>query len=203
QEAPAVAEVERAPADRPAGPVDLPPLGMGLGDVLVPDHGRVGGHVDAVAAAGRDLLAEEVAAQAGMPPPDLGRVVGHAVVAAREDADRVDRGVLERADELVGVEVLADAGDQGRGVEVEVDVPSRKDRSHERGRQVGMIEPPSITSIWPVADPFSTSWTTASAMSSRWAWRLSGRAPALWAHCSGERRVFHQRVYIPPGATWL
>ena len=54
--------------------------------------------------------------------PDLGRVIGDAVVALGEDGDRIDIGIGEGLGEGFGVEARADAGNALGGVEIEVDL---------------------------------------------------------------------------------
>ena len=71
-----------------------------------------------------DLRAEEVEVEMGMLLADLGRMVRPAVMALREDGDRIDIGLgkcLGRS--FFGVEARADAGNPLGGVEVEMDLP--------------------------------------------------------------------------------
>ena len=76
-----------------------------------------------MAVARLDLFAEQVAREMRMHGADLGRIVAQAVVADGEAGDRGDVGVAQRAGERVGIEVFRYARNQGRRVEVQMDLP--------------------------------------------------------------------------------
>ena len=102
----------------------LAPPGLGVGGELVPLDGDVDRHPDVAPVAGLDLLLEEVAPEVGVAPlrEGLRVVVDVAVMAPAEAGDGVDPGPLEGRGELLGVELGPHVGDQGAGVEVEVDL---------------------------------------------------------------------------------
>jgi hypothetical protein len=79
-----------------------------------------------VAVTCRDLFAEQVAVEMGVSPADSGRIVAHTVVADGEAGDGVDMSLGERARERLGIEIVPHAGDQGRGVEIEMHLAKPK-----------------------------------------------------------------------------
>jgi hypothetical protein len=93
------------------------------GGVLVDLEGEVDGRPDPHGVQGLDLLGEqvEVGGEAGVAFRSLGRVVEVAVVALGEDGHAVHMGLAERPGERLRVEVPADVGYVGRGMEVQVD----------------------------------------------------------------------------------
>jgi len=104
------------------------PTGVLVRRPLVALHAQVDRGPDADAVQRVDLGAEQV--EAGTQPRvALGAVrvvVQVPVVALGEDRHAVDVSFLVCPGELLGVEVLADVGDRGSGVKVEVDGAERK-----------------------------------------------------------------------------
>jgi hypothetical protein len=61
-----------------------------------------------------------------MPFPDLGIVIGPAVMAFGEEVDRVDLGRLEHGHEPVGIELGPDTRDMLRGMKINVNLAERE-----------------------------------------------------------------------------
>ena len=72
---------------------------------------------------GVHLRPQEIERESRMHPPDLGRVVGEAVVALGEKRDRIDVAQAKRLLEANLVEAGTDAADVWRCVEVQMDLP--------------------------------------------------------------------------------
>ncbi len=112
----------RDPAEVLALVVHRPPLGVLVRGDVVHARGKVDRRRDADLLRGVHLRAQEVEAQVRVHPPDGRRMVGPAVVALREERDRVDVAEAKRLLEARFVELRPDPVDVGRGVEIEVDL---------------------------------------------------------------------------------
>ena len=106
------------------------------GRELVPAGGHVDRRLDALGVQRIHLGTQQVELQMRMHLAHLGRVVAQPVMALREDGDAVDVGVLERLREGLGVEPLADAGNVGMGVEVEMDLAKTHSGSAQIDRRI-------------------------------------------------------------------
>ena len=75
---------------------------------FVPTGGEIDRRVDLVLVQGIELRPHQVEVETRMDLPDLGRMVGPAVMAFREDGHRIDVGLGKRAGKIVRVEAEAD-----------------------------------------------------------------------------------------------
>lgn len=89
---------------------------------VVPEHADVDGRLDAATPEGRELLAQEVARQAGVHGPDIRGVVGVAVVALGEHVDGRDVRIGKARREGISIEARGDRIDAARRVEIQVDL---------------------------------------------------------------------------------
>jgi hypothetical protein len=96
---------------------------MLLRDVFLPHDRRVNGAANAFAMQGLNLLAEQVtASQCRMLNARFRRIITLAVMAFGEDGDAIDVGAFHRFREFTGIEFGTDIRNEGRGVEIEMDL---------------------------------------------------------------------------------
>ncbi len=104
---------------------------------------EVDGAAHADLAARVDLPREQVEPQVRVHPAHLGRVVAVAVMALREDRDRVHVPDLERLLELALVEARPDARDETARVKVEVDLTEPEVMHGREGQEMRISAPAS------------------------------------------------------------
>jgi hypothetical protein len=93
-----------------------------VGRHLIEPCGKIDRSVDTCLLGGVVLGAEQVEVEMRMDFADARRVIAPAVVALRKERDRINGSCLQRFLLALFVESFSDAGNIGRGVEIEVDL---------------------------------------------------------------------------------